>query len=151
VPSLTGTFDLTIDEKNRMNIPAEVRRAIERNGNGNVLYAITGINNRPWLWPEKTYDAMASVRPSSLAPRPEDLEFDQANYALAHPIEWDKQGRVVIPEKVMRKGRLNREITLIAARDHLELWNRAEWQAHEEDLERRRPVLAARASVQSVQ
>ena len=40
---------------------------------------------------------------------------------------------------------MQREVTVVGIRDHIEIWNRSEWNAHEEDLENRRAEIAARA------
>ena len=51
------------------------------------------------------------------------------NFAMASKVDPDKQGRLTLPEKLLRRTRIEREITLIGVRDHLELWNRSEWEA----------------------
>jgi DNA-binding transcriptional regulator/RsmH inhibitor MraZ len=42
-------------------------------------------------------------------------------------LEWDNQGRVVLSEKVLSRARLGKEVTLVGANEHLELWNRSAW------------------------
>jgi MraZ protein len=49
-------------------------------------------------------------------------------------LEWDKQGRVLIPEKMRQRTALQKEVTLVGVRDHLEIWNRPEWEAERERL-----------------
>lgn len=142
---LFGSYELSIDEKNRMLIPVEVRRALDPVTDGESLYLVTGINGKLWLWPEKHYERLAEGRGSEMIPDEATLEFDQLSFALARRLEWDKQGRVVFPEKELKKAGLKKEVTLAGARDHLELWDRAEWSAREQELERRRVEIAAKA------
>jgi len=72
-----------------------------------------------------------------MTPGKDQLEFDQLYFALAEKIPWDKQGRIVMPGKMLKRASIGTEVTLIGVRDHLELWNRAAWEAHRDDLERR--------------
>lgn len=145
---LFGNYEVAIDEKNRMLIPAEVRKAIDPEIDGQAFYAVTGINGRLWLWPEKHYETLAAGRESQMVPDEDSLAFDQLSFAMASRLEWDKQGRVLLSEKLLRKGGLSREVTIAAARNHLEVWNRADWNAREEELERRRAEIAARVKQQ---
>jgi MraZ protein len=67
------------------------------------------------------------------------------HFARASHVEWDKQGRLVIPEKALRRTGLGRDVTMIGVRDHLELWNRSDWDAREEELSKRHGEIALRA------
>ena len=142
---LFGDYDLLIDEKHRISIPAEVRRAINPQTDGEAFYVVTGINDRPWFWPEKHYESLAEGRTSDMAPAPGELAFDHLSFVKARRVVWDKQGRLLLPETTIRKASLGREVTLLASRDHLELWNRADWVARDEELERRRGEIFAQA------
>lgn len=135
-PVLFGQFDLTVDEKNRLLIPAEVRRSIPPEM-GEALFMSIGRNRVPWFWPEKYYEHLASKIPSGMTPGEDQLAFDQLFFALANKLTWDKQGRIVMPDKTLKRASIGKEVTLVGVRDHLELWNRAAWEAHREDLERR--------------
>lgn len=140
---LYGAYDISLDEKNRMLVPAEIRRAIDPVADGEALFAVTGINGKLWMYPEKYYEALAARVESEMAPQAERLEFDLANFALACRLAWDKQGRILIPDRMLRKAGLGKELTVIGARDHAEIWNRQDWSAQEEQLERRRLEIAA--------
>ncbi len=142
---LYGEFELTIDDKNRMLIPSEIRRAMTPERDGEALFLVFGINRRPWLYPERQYEAMVARIQQELAPTEDALAFDQMHFAMASRLEWDKQGRVLIPDKTLKRTGLRKEVTLIGVRDHLELWNRDEWEAHREALLARSSEIALRA------
>jgi len=73
------------------------------------------------------------------------------NFGLADKVEVDKQGRILIDAKTLRRTGTNKEVTLVGVRDHLELWNRQDWESWVEELERRRSEIAAKRSSQSKQ
>jgi MraZ protein len=129
---LTGEYELTVDSKNRLSIPSKVRDQLSGEEVGN-FYLVLGVNRVLSLYPEKYYQRIAlAVAPRKVAPD-ESLAFDRVNFALAGRVELDRQGRVLLNEKAMRRSKLGTEVTMIGAGDHLEIWNRAQW---EEYLER---------------
>ncbi len=142
---LIGEFDLTVDEKNRLLVPSDIRRAMNSERDGDAFFLVMGINRKPWLYPEHSYEELVSQVPPDITPGEEMLAYDQLNFAMASRLEWDGQGRVLIPEKTLRRTGLDREITMIGVRDHLELWNRAEWELQREELFKRAAEIALRA------
>src|SRR5690606_37400176 len=127
---LYGEYELAVDDKNRMLIPAEVRKSLDPNRDGEAFFLIVGVNRKPWLYPERTYEQRVARLGQDLTPDQDALALDQMMCAMSSRLEWDKQGRVLIPEKALRRTEIGKEITMIGARDHLELWNRQEWEEH---------------------
>ena len=88
---LTGEFELTLDDKNRLSIPAKVREQVPQEEYGVGFYLILGVNRILSLYPEKYYQRIAlAVAPRTVAPD-EILAFDRVNYALAGRVELDRQ------------------------------------------------------------
>lgn len=142
---LIGEYDLTIDEKNRLSIPAEIRKSINPERDGDAFILVLGWNRKPWLYLAKTFEQMVFQAQPEITPGEEQLDFDHMNFALADKLDWDSQGRMQIPAKTLRRTDLNREVTLIGARDHLEIWNRTDWEARREQLLARSAEVAIRA------
>jgi len=143
---LYGEYELTIDEKNRLLVPSEIRKAMDPQRDGDAFFVIVGVNKKPWLYPERFYEELISQPTPEITPAEDLLAFDQMNFAMANRIEWDKQGRVLLPEKTLRRTGTNRgEVVLIGARDHLELWNRPDWEVRREELFARSSEIALRA------
>ena len=143
---LFGEHELTIDEKNRIVVPAEVRNSIEASRDGEAFFLIIGPNRKPWVYPDRYYQSLVSQKAEQeLTPDDDLLLFDQMNFAMASRVEPDKQGRLTLPEKLLRRTGIEREISLIGVRDHLELWNRAEWEAQFHENLQKLPEIARRA------
>jgi len=151
---LFGAYELTLDEKNRLLVPSQIRKQLnaERDGEAIFLFVTVGSNRRPWFYPEKYYEELVYKQEPEITPDEDALMFDQMNFALADKVELDKQGRILIDAKTLRRTGTNKEVTLIGVRDHLELWNRQDWDTWVEELERRRSEIAtAKRSSQSRQ
>ncbi len=124
---LTGEYELNLDDKNRLSIPAKVREQIIPEEHGKGFYLVLGANRILSLYPEKYYQRIAlAVAPRTAAPD-EMLTYERVNFALAGRVELDRQGRVLLNEKAIRRAELKEQVTLIGARDHLEIWNQAVW------------------------
>jgi MraZ protein len=144
-PVLFGEYELNLDEKNRLLIPSDVRRAVNPEENGDGFFLVIGTNRLPWLYPERYYEQLVTQAPADITPAQDLLAFDQRHFSMTSRVEMDKQGRILLPEKTLRRASLQKEVTLIGVRDHLELWNRADWEARREELERHGPEIALAA------
>ena len=142
---LIGEHDLTIDEKNRLLVPSEIRKSMNSDRDGTAFFLVLGLNRKPWLYPERFYEELVFQAQPEITPGEEQLDFAHANFALASRLEWDSQGRLLIPDKTLRRTELSREITLIGAGDHLEIWNRTDWESRREQVLSRHAEIAIRA------
>ena len=142
---LIGEYELSIDEKNRLLIPSEIRKSMDPNRDGDAFFLVLGLNRKPWLYPELLYEQMVFQERPEITPGEEQLAFDHVNFALASKLPMDSQGRLLIPEKTLRRSDLQKEVTLIGARDHLEIWNRTDWESWREELVKRSAEIAIRA------
>ena len=75
----------------------------------------------------------------------EDLQrYNRLHFGMVIRVESDKQGRVLLPEKEIRRANLNKEITMVGVNDHIEIWNRAAWAAQETELLQQQPEIDER-------
>jgi MraZ protein len=127
---LTGEYDLTIDEKNRLSIPAKVRDQIPADEYGNGFYLVPGVDGILCLYPDLYYQRIAlAVAPRMVAPD-EFVAFERVNFALAGKAGLDRQGRVLLTEKAIRRAGLKERVSLIGVRDHLEIWDTDQWERY---------------------
>ena len=125
-----GYSDHAIDAKNRLAIPSKFRSRLdpERDGAGFVI--VPGQpSNRLWLYTERHFEDLSARAHSALIPDEDQLRFEQVFFPLAEYLEIDSQGRVLIPEKMLRRAKLGREVVISGVRDHLEIIPREEFEA----------------------
>jgi len=146
-PFFYGEFDLSIDVKNRLLVPATIRKLVIPETHGDA-FCVRVRERVLWLYPELYYRRLANsgMRPQ-IAPSENIREADHLHFALAARVEWDNQGRVVLPDKLLREAQLGKEVTLIGSRDHLELWNRQDWTKHRAHLFEQHAAIEARSQV----
>ncbi|HEX4055530.1 MAG TPA: hypothetical protein VHX86_14795 [Tepidisphaeraceae bacterium] len=127
VPFFFGAHPLTIDPKNRLLIPSQIRKRIDVEAEGNRLF-VTLRNSVPWFYPSGFYTRLLNLQVGpDLSPSEELLDYEHYKLSLAEELEWDGQGRVVLPDDMLKSANIGKEVTLIGSKDHLELWNRAKW------------------------
>ena len=142
---LYGEYELTIDDKNRMLCPSDIRKQIDAERDGEAFFIVLATDGRPWLYPERVYEKLINRDDRELTPDEDALAYDRMNLGMASRIEWDKQGRILFPDKFLKRSGIGKAVTLLGVRDHLELWSTADWEAEREILAARRAEIAKRA------
>ncbi|MHC4695251.1 MAG: division/cell wall cluster transcriptional repressor MraZ [Planctomycetota bacterium] len=124
----TGQYDRTVDAKNRIQLPSQLRRAIDPEGDGAGLYIILGEHRGTLaIYTERGFEEMAEGIRTEFMSGPESQRFELQFYALASYVDIDKQGRVLLPERLRAKARLDEEVYLVGQKHHIDVWNRAEF------------------------
>ncbi|MBY0307477.1 MAG: hypothetical protein K2Q09_01925 [Phycisphaerales bacterium] len=137
----TGQSDHTIDAKGRLAIPAKYRREEWGTGTpGSAWYCIPWPTGHLRLYTEATFNRLASAQDGTLTPDEDVAEMERLLYGAAERLETDAQGRVVLPRWHTDEVRIGTEVTVVGARDRLEVHASASWKAA---LEQRKTQMAA--------
>jgi MraZ protein len=132
---LAGEYEVTLDSKNRVNVPAEIRRVLVPKRDGEEFYIVTGVNLKTWVYPDRVYENMVSARQQpKMAPDRESMEFASLNFGGARKVEPDKQGRISLPPETAEKVRKFKEPLVVGMHDHVELWDKTEWREYRDRL-----------------
>jgi len=130
---LTGEYDHVIDGKSRVLISNKLRSQIDVDEHGSNFYLVLGANGILCLYPEKYFERIIlSVAPGTAAPD-EAVVFERMSSALAGKVELDRQGRLLLNEKLRKRAGLKDHVTLVGVRDHIELWNKENWEQYVTD------------------
>src|SRR4051812_17321532 len=121
---LLGEFEHTIDDKNRLTLPAKFRQALSGG-----LVITRGMDGCLYCYPQASWERLGEERPPRLDPprragRPMPPHF----FPGASEAEPDKQGRVMLPASLAKN--VGREVVVAGVNDHLEIWDRAAWHDH---------------------
>jgi MraZ protein len=120
---LLGAHEHTIDDKNRLTLPAKYREAFI---DGIVI--TRGLDGCLFAYRRPDWDRLVESRLAPLDPlSPETRRLERFFYAGATEAELDKQGRVMIPAQLIEHAQLGREVVVAGVNDRLEIWDRAAW------------------------
>lgn len=118
-----GTHNHTIDEKNRISIPAKFRPALQDpfiigRGLDGCLFIYT---QTQWNKLEEKIDSLPDF--SNAASR----EFKRVFFSGASDAVLDKQGRVILPVHLKEYAGITKNVTIIGVSTHIELWDSERW------------------------
>ena len=126
-----GEHDHTIDDKNRLTLPAKFRQAFA----GGVVLS-RGLESCVNAYPKAEWEQLVGARLASLDPFTSDGRRLQRFYlAGATEAEVDKQGRIPIPPALAEHAGLGREVVIVGLNERLEIWERRRWREHLKELE----------------
>ena len=118
-----GTFDHTLDAKNRLTVPARFRSQLS----GGVVLA-KGLERCVAVWTPAAYDAYTAAALQDFHPLSEEAQnltrFFSAN---SLDTELDGAGRIMLPAFLLEHAKLGKDVVVTGAGDSLEIWDRATW------------------------
>ena len=124
MPYQTGYFSRTIDEKNRIQLPAQLRDSIDPKRDGCLLYVTFG----DWpgtlsIYGEKAFEEVAARTETEFQSGPDAVRFELQFFGLTSSVEMDKQGRFVLPDRLVKKAKLGQEIVLVGQGSRIDIWD----------------------------
>ena len=123
-----GTFDHTLDAKNRLTVPVRYRAALSE---GVVLAMPVDLKPCVGVWRPEQYDAYTSRAIEELPPlSPRRTELERFFYGSSHDAELDAAGRIMIPSSLRDSAALAKDVIVVGVGDRLELWDKAGWNEH---------------------
>ena len=130
---LTGEYEHTLDGKGRLFVSNKLRGQIDVEEHGNSFYLVMGANGILCLYPKKYFQQIALADAPGMVAPDEAVAFERLSFALASRVELDRQGRLLISEKIRKRANLNNSLTLVGVRDHVEIWNTDDWEKYLKD------------------
>jgi MraZ protein len=120
---LLGEHEHTIDDKNRLTLPAKFRQAMA----GGVVLT-RGLDACVEAYPAEDWHTLVKSNLAGLNPLSHETRvIERFYYTGAVEAQPDKQGRVMLPPALIEHGGLGREVVVVGMRDRLEIWDRAAW------------------------
>ncbi len=141
---LLGQYEHTIDDKNRLTLPAKFREQLEAG-----LVVTRGMDGCLYAWPAAEWGELFQARVSALDPlQREGRKLQRHFFSGAAEAELDKQGRIMIPAALLRYAGLSRDVVVAGVSDHLEIWDREAWRRELNEVEGSAEHVAERLAAQ---
>jgi len=133
-----------------LSIPANIRALMDPEKDGTRFYLVPG-NRRCTLalYADKYFERYAEAYHASLTANDEKEDFEQVFYAMATLLDIDRQGRVVLPQRVLDYSGLGKKVTVAGQRDHLVIWNRERFNQFMDENWQRYPDLLRQARLKT--
>jgi MraZ protein len=126
-----GTYTGMVDDKGRLNIPADFRHSLEECGENELIFT-PGIGEFIHAFPRRVYlSYWKSVDPSNtLFTREESLDADIAIHGASQRKSIDTQGRVTLPPLLFERSGISRDVVFIGRRNHFIIWDKASYETY---------------------
>jgi len=118
-----GTHQGRLDAKGRISIPAEFRTVL-KNGDGVVRLILRPSHNHTCIegWPPAMFEALSAPLQKFDMFSPEQDDLAAVLFATAHPVEADKEGRIVLPEMLKEHAGLTDAVTFRGLGRTFQIW-----------------------------
>lgn len=127
----SGEFEQTIDAKHRLAISASLREQADPRKDGRDFYVVLGPNRNLHLYPGRHFDRLEALRRKTPLPTRRTQRLDTL-FAFTRKVRPDTQGRIVLPEKLLERSRIDRKVMLVGLGNRIEIWPLEDWAAEAE-------------------
>ena len=136
---LIGEYRHVIDDKNRLSLPAKFRRET-----GKRVVITSGLDSCLFVFTTKSWESITERLSSSDSSmlQADNRSFNRYLLGGAVEIEVDNLGRMLIPEYLISRAKLGRNVVIVGVRERAEIWNEEKWNAYRTEIENKANTLA---------
>ena len=117
-----GEYHHSIDAKGRIIVPSKVR-----DGLGENFIVTRGLDGCLFLYPKCEWDKIIA-KYKELPDTRDKRQFMRIFLSGATICEYDKQGRINIPNPLIEFAKLEKDCIIIGVDEKLEIWSKGRWE-----------------------
>jgi MraZ protein len=118
-----GKYSHVLDRKNRVIVPARLREALGHETEGLVFYITPGVDKCLYLFSEEAFSRYTDELGFKLLIANKKRGTFRKFFSNVARRVCDKQGRIQVPEKLIKFAGLKGEIVFVGFKDRIELWD----------------------------
>ena len=126
-----GQFYHTLDEKGRLTIPARYRDLLVSDG----AYILRGFEKNLMVLPSSLFAIIYKRINQMSMTDPVARLLRRLIFSTAAPVEFDKIGRILIPQFLRDDAAILNEAVVVGAGDYIEIWSPEMWSGQIEQLQ----------------
>lgn len=142
---LIGEYTHTIDEKNRVSLPAKFRKEM-----GKKVILTPGLDKCLFVFTMKEWEKVSKRLSDSESElsflKADKRSFNRYMFGRAIDVEVDSIGRILVPDFLKEIINPNGKVTVIGVQDRLEIWNDKVWVEYKENISKTAGQLAENLS-----
>lgn len=125
--AVKGEYKHSVDAKGRLAIPAKLREEL-----GESFTVTKGLDGCLAIYPEREWEGLEE-RIRAL-PMSKSRDLQRFFFSAAFDAELDAQGRILLPGNLREFAGLTKEVTIIGASNHAEIWDSGKWTDYNEGI-----------------
>lgn len=129
---LIGEYRHVIDNKNRLSLPAKFRRET-----GKKVVITSGLDSCLFIFTVKSWEEITKrlSSPDSSMLSADARSFNRYLLGGAVEIDVDALGRMLIPDYLVSRAKLGRNVVIVGVRERAEIWDEKRWDAYRAGIE----------------
>ena len=124
----TGTYENSIDSKNRLIIPAKYRNQL-----GGECVLSRGYDRCIYIHTMEDWGQLVEKLKELRQSDPAIREFIRKLFSQASECKLDSQGRVIVPANLKSYARIDKDLVTLGAMDKIEVWSKEIFNENEDD------------------
>ncbi len=121
-----GYYEHNLDDKGRLVIPSKMRDEI-----GHFIYIMKGFDGALSIYKEEAFQSLVSEAESLPFNKKNSRDYLRVQLASTCELEIDKMGRIQIPQTLLNKYSIGKEVVIIGVGDHIEVWDKKTYLEYE--------------------
>jgi len=120
--SFTGEYNNIIDQKNRLSIPVKFRKSLGIKNNKTFVLT-RGFDECLFLYPLEEWKIVEKQLSSLSTIKGKNRIFIRSIVRYANYLKYDSQGRIQIPENLLKFSNIQKNVAIIGVIKKIEIWN----------------------------
>lgn len=118
----TGSHEHAVDNKGRIIIPSKFREEL-----GEKFIITLGVDGCLFIYPMNKWEEFVLKLQGLQTSKLESRQLQRYFLAYASEVEFDKQGRVLIPSGLREKAEIQKNVILVGMIGKIEIWDKDKW------------------------
>ena len=132
-----GEYSHSLDDKGRVAVPVKFRAALK---GGAVV--TRGLDNCLFLYTKKAWQELAGKLAKLPISKANTRAFARLMLAGAMDVDFDNQGRIMLPEYLRKFAGLKKKLVIAGLYDRLEIWDEVAWSKYKRGTEKKSAAIA---------
>ena len=120
--SFTGEYEYSLDQKNRLIIPARFRKSLGES-NDKTFVLTKGLDNCLVLYPLNEWHHVERQLGQLSTIKEKNRNFIRNVVRYAAYLKYDRQGRIAMPSNLLSHAKIKKEVTLVGMIKKIEIWD----------------------------
>jgi len=121
-----GEYDHALDERGRVTLPKKIRQEL----NESDVVLSRGFDACIFGFDKESWEKEATKQLEAPVTEEKARAIRRYMFAGAEKIEVDKLGRILLPTLLKEYAHINRDVMVIGAGDHFEIWDTKAWKEY---------------------
>lgn len=127
---ILGEYSATLSDQSRISLPKKIREQIS----GTEIVLSKGFDGCIFGYQKSIWEEVVSEELHKPVTSEEGRKIRRQMFAAAEIISFDDQGRFVLSSALKNYAFLKRDIVVIGAGDHFEVWDKNKWKDYSKGL-----------------